>query len=92
MAGREERARLVDRERDAGGEAELRHLVDEDAVVRQRAAHGLQEPHLRLEARQAIGEPGLWPASSPRARGALAIVRRQRFEQRAGIVLRIADE
>lgn len=49
VAGADHRARFVDRIADAGEEGELRHIIDEDAVVRQRGADRVGECRLRLQ-------------------------------------------
>src|SRR5208282_4146631 len=49
VAGRKEGARLEHRKGEAGDEADLRHLVDEDAVLRERRPDRLEEAQLRLE-------------------------------------------
>ena len=54
IAGREERARLVDRKREAGGEADLRHLVDENAVLGQFGADRVEKGDLRRELGEAL--------------------------------------
>jgi len=46
IAGRKESARRVDREGEAGDEADLGHLVDEDAVLRQFGPDGIEEGEL----------------------------------------------
>ena len=47
IAGRQESARLVDRHGEARDKADLRDFVDENAVLRQRGADGLEESELR---------------------------------------------
>ena len=68
IAGREKRARLVDRKGEAGGKADLRDFVDIDAVLRQFGADRVEEGELRRELCQTLR--AIWPGAPAFRRGA----------------------
>ena len=59
---------LIDRKGKAGGKADLRHLVDIDAVLRQLGADGVEEGELRREL--VPGARASWPGAPASRRGA----------------------
>jgi hypothetical protein len=93
VTGREEGARLVDRERQAGGKADLGDLVDQDAVLGQLGADGVEEGDLRSDR---VAEPfpprRLAACHLGLTRGAFHMVRRQHLEQSLEHRLGVADE
>ncbi len=92
VAGRQEGARLLDRQRHARGEADLRDLVDEDAVLGQCRTDRLQERELRLQSREALGQPGAVAFQLLGARMARPIVPGQGRDQGAQLRSGVADQ
>src|SRR5665811_1758202 len=74
ITGREKRARLVDRHGEAGGEADLRDLVDINAVLRQLSADDDEEGELRAKLVEACAQLGLALLHFVAARGAARIM------------------
>ena len=83
IAGREKGARLINRKGEAGREAKLRHLIDENAVVRQRRTDRRKIRKLRHELGEALLHAGMALAHLVRTRRPAGIVRRQDVEQAA---------
>ena len=81
VAGRQERARLVDRKGEARGKADLRHLVDEDSVLRQFGADRVEKGRAAARAWRAACAAGLALLHLVAARGPPRIVGRQHVEQ-----------
>ena len=92
IARREKGPRLVDREGEPRGEADLRDFVDEDAVLRQFGADRFEEGDLRRELVEALAPCGLALLHLGRARRPLGVVRRQRGEQAAQDRRGVADQ
>src|SRR5581483_7279927 len=84
VAGRQERARAIDRHGDAGGKTNLRDVVDVNAVVRQRGADGIEKGKLGRElALQTSAKPGLPLKHFVTALGAARVRKRERVDEPA---------
>src|SRR6185437_2479566 len=92
IAGREKRARLVYWHGDAGDEADLRDLVDEDAVLGQFGAHGVDKGELRAEFLQPLFQLGLALQHLFAARGAPRVHASERVDQFAEHGGGVADQ